>query len=568
MNKTGKRWICFLALLMCLCLLLTSCAPAPQQPAGNSEAQVENLAKLCKVWGYVKYTHPVFLLGEKDWDEELLKLIPAVSEADSDEVNRILHEWVVSLGEVEDHAGKEALEWDEDALIVKSDTSWILDKNYLGTELTADLAQLIPVPDLDRSRAPVKFGTNGAPDFSNEPVDETPNYRDANFRLLGLFRLWNAIEYYFPHLDLLGEEWDELLTTYIPLMLEGKDKSSFELALSAMAAQLHDGHAALLNPESLLEEFGMYAIPVDLIQAEGKLVVQQAYGEDNPLQPGDVVLALDGVPMEQLIEQRKNYLSVPNDEKIISSIAPFLLRSRDSYMQLTVLRDGEEKTLTIEGVIGAFNLSKQEEAVCKILEGNIGLVNPSAPQEKNIESELKQLRNTKGLVIDFRQYPQQDWSKLLPYLVKEKSQVLKVGFPVQSCPGTMYLEEYSLGGENQENVCFYDQPVVLLMNERTVSASELAVMVLRKGEKVTVLGSNSLGANGNIAYLPLPNGNALSFTTIGVYTPEMGQTQRVGLAPDIEVHPTIEGIKQGRDELMEAAIAYIQEQSQSATAAE
>ena len=59
MNKTGKRWICFLALLMCLCLLLTSCAPAPQQPAGKSEAQVENLAKLCKVWGYVKCTHPV-----------------------------------------------------------------------------------------------------------------------------------------------------------------------------------------------------------------------------------------------------------------------------------------------------------------------------------------------------------------------------------------------------------------------------------------------------------------------------------------------------------------------------
>ena len=51
MNKTGKRWICFLALLMWLCLLFTSCAPAPQQPAGSSEAQIENLTKLCKVWG-------------------------------------------------------------------------------------------------------------------------------------------------------------------------------------------------------------------------------------------------------------------------------------------------------------------------------------------------------------------------------------------------------------------------------------------------------------------------------------------------------------------------------------
>ena len=142
MNKTGKRWICFLALLMCLCLLLTSCAPAPQQPAGNSEAQVENLAKLCKVWGYVKYTHPVFLLGEKDWDEELLKLIPAVSKADSDEVNGILHEWVDSLGEVDYGTLNRVPLWaaaKEEEISVQADTSWI-SADYLGEELTQQLS--------------------------------------------------------------------------------------------------------------------------------------------------------------------------------------------------------------------------------------------------------------------------------------------------------------------------------------------------------------------------------------------------------------------------------------------
>ena len=39
------------------------------------------------------------------------------------------------------------------------------------------------------------------------------------------------------------------------------------------------------------------------------------------------------------------------------------------------------------------------------------------------------------------------------------------------------------------------------------------------------------------------------------------QTQIVGIKPDIEVHPTIEGIKEGKDELKEAAVAYIQEQN-------
>ncbi len=58
------------------------------------------------------------------------------------------------------------------------------------------------------------------------------------------------------------------------------------------------------------------------------------------------------------------------------------------------------------------------------------------------------------------------------------------------------------------------------------------------------------------------------YTAQGIYTPDGGQTQRIGLSPDIEVKKTIEGIKEGRDEVKEAAIAYIQKQSQSATAAE
>jgi len=83
-----KKFTKFLAALLYLCMLLTACAPAEQEEAevsGDSQ-QVQNLEKLCLVWGYTKYHHPAFLLGEKDWDEELLNLIPTVSEA-KEEVN-------------------------------------------------------------------------------------------------------------------------------------------------------------------------------------------------------------------------------------------------------------------------------------------------------------------------------------------------------------------------------------------------------------------------------------------------------------------------------------------------
>ena len=276
MNKTGKRWICFLALLMCLCLLLTSCAPAPQQPAGNSEAQVENLAKLCKVWGYVKYTHPVFLLGEKDWDEELLKLIPAVSEADSDEVNGILHEWVDSLGEVDYGTLNRVPLWaaaKEEEISVQADTSWI-SADYLGEELTQQLSRLGPVPNIDRSKAPVQFNQEGVPDFSNEPSRLDLDYSEESERLLGLFRVWNAIKYYSPYLDLMDESWDALLPEYISKTLEQTEKTGCYLTLLELMTHLGDGHVYLWEDETILfQEFGRYVLPVQLTMAEGEWVV-------------------------------------------------------------------------------------------------------------------------------------------------------------------------------------------------------------------------------------------------------------------------------------------------------
>jgi hypothetical protein len=65
----------------------------------SADAEAANLHKLCKVWGFVKYTHLAFLTGEKDWDEELLRLIPVIQTAAEDEVNDILYDWFNSLGD-------------------------------------------------------------------------------------------------------------------------------------------------------------------------------------------------------------------------------------------------------------------------------------------------------------------------------------------------------------------------------------------------------------------------------------------------------------------------------------
>ena len=561
-----SKWTRLLAVLLCVCLLFTACTSAGEKNKAEYSQEVQNLEKLCLVWGYTKYTHPVFLTGEKDWDEELLKLIPTVSEAKEEEVNDILHEWFVSLGEIDYGISRPASKPVESEAIVQADTGWILDETYLGAELSADMQNLGPVPKIDRSRAPVKFNTGqGVPNFKMENTYATCSYQTEEERLLGLFRVWNAIEYYFPYIDIMDESWHDLLREFIPKMLQASDLQSLELTIYELTAHLHDGHTILINSQTLNDVFGKYVAPVNMLRTkEGQWVVSDLFW-DCPLQVGDVILKLDGTDIKEVEENRKKYISVPNDEKLLNRLGTYLLRSQDEEMEITVLRDEKEQTYTVKGTTQYKYFARTIETSHEILDGNIGLINPGALPKGNtgtvVQQIMNDLRDTDGLIVDLRQYPSDTnmHTFLSMYLQRAGTVYNIMTVPSQSVPGTFTKQKMVSMGVTPA-IFYYEKLVVVLMDELSVSNSEFSIMDLRTGDHVVVLGNNSLGTDGDITELPLPNGNILWFTSCSVYTPEMGQTQRIGLTPDIEVYPTVEGIKEGRDELMEAAVEYIQEQ--------
>ena len=50
------------------------------------------------------------------------------------------------------------------------------------------------------------------------------------------------------------------------------------------------------------------------------------------------------------------------------------------------------------------------------------------------------------------------------------------------------------------------------------------------------------------------------FVCRGGNYPNGDETQRIGIVPDIEVKPTVKGIRAGKDELLEKAIEIINEE--------
>ena len=164
---------------------------------------------------------------------------------------------------------------------------------------------------------------------------------------------------------------------------------------------------------------------------------------------------------------------------------------------------------------------------------------------------METFKNTDGIILDLRYYPQPTvfaWA----------------GFANPALPGSFWLmkEELKSGAGTLTEAGGYESyagRLILLMDQRTQSHGEFTVMSLRQAPGAVVVGSPSVGADGNVTSFSLPGDISMNITGLGVYTPEGGQTQRVGLQPDVECLKTIEGIRAGRDELIEKAMELIEE---------
>lgn len=577
--KASKKVFAFFVTLIVLSANLLGCEPqnnigrellpvVRQESRDVLGVETENLAKLCKVWGYVKYRHPTFLFGKRDWDAELLDLIPLVRELDTAEaVNELLHEWFVSLGKIDYGTRAPVKLWagaKEADKVIEADTAWTADIAYLGEKLAEDLKKIsVSIPNLDRSRAPVSFGQYST-EFTNEKAFDM-QYDHPDHRLLGVFRLWNAMEYYFPYLHLMDAEWGDCLVEHIPLILEGTDQVSYEMALASMAFRTKDAHVMLLDSvtgqNAMLKYFGEYELPVLLKEAEGALVVT-GVTEGCPLEVGDVLVSINGEKIGILTETAKQYVCYPREEMLLMHARYLIARSATADIAVTVLRDSRVMDLTVRS---AHITSKHSGSPYEILNGGIGLINPSQiEEEETVHQAMTALRETIALIIDMRQYPGGNgFAHLYGYIPEKNVPAIAFAAPSAAVPGA-YVKAtmkygYNITRKLMSLSCYaYDKPVVVLMDETSMSFSETAITVFGTGENVVLMGTCSVGANGDTAVLPLPGDLNLLFSSRGVYDVDGTQTQRIGIAPDIRVEPTIQGIKEGRDEVLEAAVKYIQ----------
>ncbi len=319
---------------------------------------------------------------------------------------------------------------------------------------------------------------------------------------------------------------NEIISTYSSIKdnyyTDVDDKKLVDSAIDGMVQSLEDPYSSFMNhqsTDSFLESIdGKYVgIGISVVLENEYFVVEDVI-QDGPadkagIQVGDIILEIDGVDC-------RNISSLDLKNKIHGDIY--------TMVSLKILREDHIHNFSVKRkYIDVINVSDRiiEESSSKI--GYIKIDVFSSNSYDQFENSLHRLEqeSIQSLIIDVRDNPG-------GHLAQSKK-ILDLFFPkkvilYQLDHNKSRTKIYSTTKESRE------YPVVILMNHRTASASEVLVSCFQENyPSITTIGSTTYGKGSVQKSVTLSTGSSIKYTVQKWLTSKGKGVDGVGLVPDI-----------------------------------
>ncbi len=268
-----------------------------------------------------------------------------------------------------------------------------------------------------------------------------------------------------------------------------------------------------------------------------------------------VVSPIAGFPAEKAGLKSKDIIFKINDEiatdLTISEAVNKIRGQVGTKVKLKVVRGGSQEL--------DFEITREQITVpsveSEIIDGNIGYLKVSRFAEDTTDlaqqAALKfKQASVKGVILDLRNDP----GGLLPASVDLASLWLPKGkLVLQERRGDTVIRTY----ESKGYATLQGIPTVVLINEGSASASEIAAGALKDNEAAKLIGVKSFGKGSVQQLARLPDGGVLKITIARWYTPNGKNIDKEGITPDQEVKRSDEDFKNDRDPQKDAAIQLL-----------
>ncbi len=267
--------------------------------------------------------------------------------------------------------------------------------------------------------------------------------------------------------------------------------------------------------------------------------IENSPAEEAGILSGDIITKIDGV----------EYSGSQMDEA-----ATKMKGKEGTKVTIEILRGNETKTM---------ELTRRKVVIShietKVLEGDIGYMaiadfeGGSAEEFKTKYQELKE-KGIKKLIIDLRD----NGGGVVDESIKIADMIVEKNSTLLITTDKTGKEEITKAKEDP----IVTEPIVVLTNVYTASASEILAGALMDNGKATIVGTSTYG-KGIIQELhQLSDGSGIKITTNEYYTPKKHTIHELGIKPDIEIDLPSElkqllEVPEGKDTQLQKAIEVL-----------
>lgn len=252
----------------------------------------------------------------------------------------------------------------------------------------------------------------------------------------------------------------------------------------------------------ILRSGNITGIGVNFSYINKKLTIIEAYKDGAAdiagIKPGDVITSVNGIKVSSFKD----------------GVESLFLGKNTSTFSITVLRNKNEHVFSLK----KRNIKSKAVPTFKLLENNIGyipLTKFTKGAAKEVESALKFLLidEAKGIILDLRNNP----GGILGEAVDVVNLFVKKGQLVVSTRSN--IDKYNLTYVTKNQPLSLEIPVVVLINEKSASASEIVAGALQDIDRAVIVGKRSFGKGLVQRVVPLPYGSQMKMTISKYYTP-------------------------------------------------
>lgn len=429
-----------------------------------------------------------------------------------------------------------------------------------------DEALKVAITALAGSRVPAC--PNAAPSQSPATTPRALEPLGLGERMIALGKWWGAIEYFYPYKGLLDQPWGPVLDAAVPSFLSAETRTAYDDAMLILAAKVQDTHVNVRGIQA--SSFGqkrfspaLYVRPVE----KGFAIA----GLHDPalasrVRVGDEIVTVDGRTPAEIMAEARRYMGPSTPQSLAGLMSIYLLAGGEkSDAKLTLRRAGGA---TVEATLPRAmraGLASQRPAdtspTWKRIAPDIGYIDLARLPLADADTAVDQLLGTRGLVLDLRGYPQGTAWTIAPRIATEANTgAVNALFRRPQYLGPSKPQEAMVSFEQRLPTTTkprYTGKVVVLIDDRAISQSEHSAMMFAAARPVTFVGTPTTGANGDVTNVVVPGGLSVSFSGHDVRHPDGRQLQRIGIQPDIRVAPTWQGLRAGRDEVLEAGLKAV-----------